>query len=34
MTKDLALITNLSYVESLNTEDFIKAIRSTLEASL
>ena len=34
MTKDLALITNLSFVESLNTEDFIKAIRSTLEASL
>ncbi len=34
MTKDLALITNLSYVESLNTEGFIKAVRKTLEASL
>ncbi len=34
MTKDLALITNLSYVESLNTEEFIKAVRKTLEAAL
>ena len=31
MTKDLALITELSDVTVLNTEDFIKAIRSTLE---
>ena len=31
MTKDLALITELSDVTTLNTEDFIKAIRKTLE---
>jgi isocitrate dehydrogenase len=31
MTKDLALITDLEQVNTLNTEDFIKAIRTTLE---
>ncbi len=34
MTKDLALITSLENVTALNTEDFMKAIRETLEASL
>ena len=34
MTKDLALITTLSDVTVLNSEDFIKAIRSTLEEML
>ncbi len=34
MTKDLALITSLENVTVLNSEDFIKAIRETLEASL
>ncbi|MBR3833380.1 MAG: NADP-dependent isocitrate dehydrogenase [Lachnospiraceae bacterium] len=34
MTKDLALITSLSDVTVLNSEDFIKAIRTTLEESL
>ena len=34
MTKDLALITSLQNVTVLNSEDFIKAIRTTLEASL
>lgn len=34
MTKDLALITSLKDVTVLNSQDFIKAIRSTLEASL
>ena len=34
MTKDLALITTLDNVTVLNSEDFIKAIRATLEASL
>lgn len=32
MTKDLALITSLENVEVLSSLDFIKAIRSTLEA--
>lgn len=32
MTKDLALITELKNVTTLNTQDFIKAIRTTLEA--
>ena len=32
MTKDLALITELENVTTLNTQDFIKAIRTTLEA--
>lgn len=31
MTKDLALITELENVTTLNTENFIKAIRTTLE---
>ena len=31
MTKDLALITSLNNVEVLNSEDFIKAIRTNLE---
>ena len=31
MTKDLALITELENVDVKNTEDFIKAIRTTLE---
>ena len=34
MTKDLALITTLDNVTVLNSEDFIKAIRATLEATL
>ena len=34
MTKDLALITTLSNPVVLNSQDFIKAIRSTLEAML
>ncbi len=34
MTKDLALITSLENVNVLNSEDFIKAIRKNLEASL
>lgn len=34
MTKDLALITTLENVTVLNSEDFIKAIRETLEKSL
>ncbi len=34
MTKDLALITTLEDVTPLNTEDFIRAVRETLEASL
>lgn len=34
MTKDLALITSLSNPTVLNSEDFIKAIRETLEKSL
>ena len=34
MTKDLALITTLENVTVLNSEDFIKAIRATLEAML
>ena len=34
MTKDLALITTLSDVKVLNSEDFIKAIRKNLEAIL
>ncbi len=34
MTKDLALITSLENVTVLNSADFIKAIRATLEESL
>lgn len=34
MTKDLALITTLENVQALNTQDFILAVRETLEASL
>ena len=34
MTGDLTLITNLPNPTKLNTQDFIKAIRETLEASL
>ena len=34
MTKDLALITELENVTTLNTENFIKAIRATLEGIL
>ena len=34
MTKDLALITSLENVTVLNSEDFIKAIREELEATL
>ena len=34
MTKDLALITSLENVTVLNSENFIKAIRATLEAML
>ena len=34
MTKDLALITSLQNVEVLNSEDFIKAIRTNLEKDL
>ena len=33
MTGDLKLITELTYAKKLNTEDFIKAIRRTLEAN-
>ena len=32
MTKDLALITSLENVTVLNSENFIKAIRQTLDA--
>ena len=32
MTKDLALITTLENPVTLNTQDFIKAIRTTLES--
>lgn len=32
MTKDLALITSLENVTVLNSQDFIKAIRETMEA--
>ena len=32
MTKDLAMITTLENVNAVNSEDFIKAIRATLEA--
>lgn len=34
MTKDLALITSLKNVTVLNSQDFIKEIRKTLEVSL
>ena len=34
MTKDLALITTIPDPVVLNSEDFIKAIRTTLEESL
>ena len=34
MTKDLALITTLENVTVLNSENFIKAIRETLEKAL
>jgi isocitrate dehydrogenase len=34
MTKDLALITSLKDVKVLNSEDFIKAIKATLETLL
>lgn len=34
MTKDLALITSLKDVTVLNSQDFIKEIRKTLEVSL
>ena len=34
MTKDLALITTLESVNAVNSADFIKAIRSTLESKL
>lgn len=34
MTKDLALITTMENAQALNTEDFIGAVRATLEASL
>ena len=34
MTKDLALITSLKDVKTVNSQDFIKAIRSTLEAMM
>ena len=34
MTKDLALITTLEHPTVLNSEDFIKAIRTTLEGML
>ena len=34
MTKDLALITSLENVEVLNSQNFIKAIKETLEKSL
>jgi isocitrate dehydrogenase len=32
MTKDLALITSLENVTTLNSQDFIKAIRETMDA--
>ena len=34
MTKDLALITSIEHPTVLNSEDFIKAIRTTLEGML
>ena len=34
MTKDLALITKLEKVNTVNSEDFIKAVRANLEAVL
>ena len=34
MTKDLALITSLKDVNTVNSQDFIKAIRATLEAMM
>ena len=34
MTKDLALITTMKDVTVANSEEFIKAIRKTLEAAL
>ncbi len=34
MTKDLALITTLNNVNAVNSQDFIKAIRSTLETMM
>ena len=34
MTKDLALITTLENVNTVNSEDFIKAIRVLLEKKL
>lgn len=34
MTKDLALITSLDHVTTLNSADFIKEIRKTLEAAI
>ncbi len=34
MTKDLALITTLENPQTLNTQDFIKAVRSTLDSLL
>ena len=34
MTKDLALITTLDNAKTLNTQDFIKAVRKTLEGLL
>ena len=34
MTKDLALITTLDNPKVLNTQDFIKAVRTTLEGLL
>lgn len=34
MTKDLALITTLKNVNTVNSQDFIKAIRATLEAMM
>ena len=32
MTKDLALMTTLSDVTALNSEDFLKAIKATFDA--
>ena len=32
MTKDLALITTLDNAKTLNTQDFIKAVRATLDS--
>ena len=34
MTKDLALITTMENPKVLNTQDFIKAVRTTLEGLL